>query len=140
MSKFVADVKAFSDLSEKRISAVFKQSAQELFSMAQTPKGEGGNMPVDTGFLRNSLQMDINGMPVSEGSQSYTLAILNADFGDVITGTYQAAYALRMEQGFVGRDSLGRSYNQTGNFFVKKAAMQWQQIVRKNVNKARALK
>ncbi|RDC66550.1 hypothetical protein HME9302_00001 [Alteripontixanthobacter maritimus] len=34
---------------------VAKQSIQDVVKQAQTPVGKGGDMPVDKGFLRNSL-------------------------------------------------------------------------------------
>ncbi len=42
---------------------------------------------------------------------------------------YQAGYARRQNYGFVGADSLGRDYNQSGSYFVEGAIANWQQIV-----------
>jgi hypothetical protein len=42
----------------------------------------------------------------------------------------QAIYAPRQNYGFVGTDSLGRTYNQSGAFFVEGAGAKWEQFVK----------
>jgi len=42
---------------------------------------------------------------------------------------YQAIYARRQNYGFVGEDSLGRTYNQEGAHFVEAAVAVWPTIV-----------
>ena len=49
--------------------------------------------------------------------------------GLVFWMTNNAAYARRIEYGFVGEDSLGREYNQKGRFFVRKNIKRAKQIV-----------
>lgn len=49
--------------------------------------------------------------------------------GQVVYLGFQAAYARRLNHGFVGEDELGRSYNQAGYHFVEGVAQQWQRIV-----------
>ena len=44
---------------------------------------------------------------------------------------YTANYARRTNFGFVGADSLGRVYNQAGNYFVEGAIAEWGNIVAK---------
>lgn len=73
--------------------------------------------------------------PVVEGDKSFTdsgveMVIQGAEIGDTIYLGFQAAYALRMEYGFVGQDSLGRNYNQRGFGFVEKTGERWPQIVK----------
>lgn len=63
--------------------------------------------PVDTTNLRNSIRLDVS----------------NIDdlYAEVLT---TEEYARRQELGFTGTDSLGRSYDQEGHFYMTKAAAQ----------------
>lgn len=136
---FSAQVDAWVKQVKTREVAVFKESAQRVISEMQTPEGAGGRMPVDTGFLRASIQATL-GAPAtgflsplvdapSPDAGQVALVIAGAELGDTIFATYGAEYARRQEYGFVGEDSLGRSYNQAGKGFVRSAAQKWPQIV-----------
>jgi len=130
MSTFTAQIKAFTTKANEKLEAVIKQSAQEVFSTAQTPKAMGGRMPVDTGFLRNSLIASLNGATVGGGSDAYTLAIAGSEAGDTIFAGWTANYARFMEYG---------TSRTTGNFYMLGAAQQWQQIVSRNAELVRNL-
>jgi hypothetical protein len=130
MSTFTAQIKAFADKSREKIEAVVKQSAQEVFSIAQTPKAQGGRMPVDTGFLRNSLVAELNGATVGGGADSYVLAVGAMDLGDTIFAGWTADYARHMEYG---------TSKTPGNFYMLSAAQQWQAIVARNAEIVRNL-
>jgi hypothetical protein len=130
MSSFSAQVSAWVAKSERRIEAVFKESAQEVFSIAQTPVARGGNMPVDTGFLRNSLVSGLNGSTSLSGPDAYTLAIAQAKLGDSVFGGWTANYARYVEYGAGGR---------TPRRFAGSAAEQWQRIVARNSARLRAM-
>jgi len=112
-----------------RIEAVFKQSAQEVFLIAQTPVGAGGNMPVDTGFLRASLQTGLNGASGVKGVEGYVFVIAGAKLGDTIFGGWTADYAVHVHYGTHGR---------AGRLWVDLAAQQWQDIVTKFGREAEA--
>lgn len=130
MGTFTAQIKAFADRANEKLEAVVKQSAQEVFSIAQTPKAQGGRMPVDTGFLRNSLVAQLNGSTVGGGADAYVLAVAGADLGDVIFAGWTAKYARFMEYG---------TSRTTGNFYMLGAAQQWQAIVARNAELVRNL-
>lgn len=138
MASFSAQVDAFVAQTEQRTTAVFKASAQDVIADAQTPKGKGGRMPVVTSFLRNSHVSGLNGSTSLSGSDSYVLTIAQAKLGDAITGGWTAAYAMRIEFGYTGTDSLGRSFNQAPQFFLRGAAQKWQQFVNANAAKLKA--
>lgn len=138
VSKFAAQIDTWANQTSRDLELIFKESAQELFSKAQTPVAQGGNMPVDTGFLRNSFVAGLNGSTSLTGPDAYVAAIAGAKLGDVVFGGWTAKYAARIEFGFSGQDSLGRTYNQDGRGFARKAAMEWQQIVQRNAAKVRA--
>lgn len=135
---FAAQVDAWVAKTKERTEAVFKESAQRVLAEAQKPVGAGGNMPVDTGFLRASLQATINA-PVAavtfrtEGQQydaaSVALVIAGAQLGDTIYGVYTANYARYVEYGSRGRAGRG---------FVRLAAQQWPQIVSQVVAEAKS--
>lgn len=124
-TNFSADVDDWIRKSKRRIDAVVKYSAKDVFGLAQKPVADGGNMPVDTGFLRASLLMTLNGgTALSPGPLAYELAVNQMEVGDVLKGTWTANYARHVEYGAQGR---------AGRRFVGLAAAQWQAIVRRNV-------
>jgi hypothetical protein len=77
--------------------------------------------PVDTGYLRNSYFAAVNQLPTGQGG-SGTVAInavvAGLQLGDIYYLGNVAAYARRVEYGFVGLDSLGRRYAQKGRFWM----------------------
>jgi hypothetical protein len=129
---FSAQVDAWVQQTEQRMDAVFKESTQRVFEEVLVPVGAGGNMPVDTGFLRASFQATLNAPTTTptfrpENPGTYTpdvaqvaLVINGATRGDTIYGVFTANYAVDQEYGSRGRDGRG---------FVRLAAQRWQQIV-----------
>ena len=98
-------------------------------------------MPVDTNFLRASVQAGIGQVnftarekPAGVGRFSYdagqvSLVIANSDIGDTITVMWTANYARHVEYGARGRP---------GRRFVGLAAQQWPQIVEQVAREAQA--
>ncbi|TWB61693.1 hypothetical protein FBZ98_1011038 [Rhizobium sp. ERR 922] len=132
---FAAQVSAWASAEMERAEAVYQTAAQTVANEVRTPVAAGGRMPVKTGNLRRSLMASTSAMPtIIEGKQEFTdnpveLVIAGAQLGGTIYLGFQAAYAARMNYGFVGQDSLGRSYNQAGFGFVDAVAQRWPQIV-----------
>ena len=131
---FAAQVSAWASAEMERAEAVFQTAAQTVANEVRTPVAAGGRMPVKTGNLRRSLMASTSSMPtIVEGKQEFSespveLVIAGAELGGTIYLGFQAAYAARMNYGFVGQDSLGRSYNQAGFGFVDAVAQRWPQI------------
>lgn len=125
---FADQVKAFTDKAKARQAAIFKGSAERVLQRAGIPKAQGGRMPVDTGFLRNSARASLEGVPTS-ASGDPPLVFATMKLGQTVTVGWTAAYALRMEHGFVGEDSLGRKYAQAGNGFLRAEVQNWAFIV-----------
>lgn len=142
---FTADVDAWVRKSKKRMLIVIQQSAQDVIALAQKPIGAGGNMPVDTGFLRASLTTTLNSpasgykakarfepnaysAEVSGAEAQYTLTINRMKLGDTIYAVYLANYAWFQEYG---------TKFMAGKGFVRLAAQQWPRIVANNVRLAR---
>lgn len=110
--------------------AIFKQSVQEVLHTANLPKAQGGNMPVDTGYLRNSLTANLNSPAAGtsrEGTnadEDVALVIAGATVNDVIWAGWTANYA---------------KYQEYKNGFREGAAMQWRKIVNANVQRLKKM-
>lgn len=122
---FSAQVDDWTRKSKARMTAVFRESTQRLSEEANLAKGEGGRLPVDTGFLRASFSVSLSGLPfgVSQGDRSATytfddsavdLVIASAQIGDTIFGGWVANYANVQEE---------------QNAFLRGAVQNWQGIV-----------
>lgn len=125
---FGQQVRDFAEKAKRRQEEIFRRSAQALMDEASTPKAAGGRMPVDTGNLRASAVASTSGIPGS-GDPAYSLVFSNMKVGQAVWAGWWAAYALRMEHGFAGKDSLGREYSQQGNGFARAAQQRWDFIV-----------
>jgi hypothetical protein len=127
---FSGQVSAWVAKSKARVEAVYKESAQRVIAEMQRPVGVGGNMPVDTGFLRASLMAELGtpnfGLRDNPGGKAVydagqvSLIIASAKITDPITAVYTANYAK-----FVNDGARGRAPRQ----FVGLAAQQWPRIV-----------
>lgn len=138
--KFTAAIQDFADLVEAQIKAVIVDSVQDVLEAAQTPqvgitKGatsfEIGKIPVAESDLIESLELGFNGAYQPTGG-AVTLSVAGFELGDTINARWTTAYALRMELGFSGTDSLGRTYNQAGRHFVGANAKRWPEFVKAN--------
>ena len=133
-----ANLDQWAKQTQERMNAVVRGSTQEVAKRAQTPRAKGGRMPVDTGMLRNSFQSSLNGSTSLTGGDSYVMVAASMEAGDVAEFGWTAAYARRINYGFAGTDSKGRTYNQQGAHFLEGATMQWPAIVAAEVAKAKA--
>lgn len=127
-SKFGSQVRAFTEKAKAMQRAIFRESSTKLMEEAGTPEGQGGKMPVDTGFLRSSAAASVEGMP-SDSAQAPEVVFTTMELGQTVWAGWTAKYAMRMEHGFQGEDSLGRTYAQAGKGFARAAAQRWDFIV-----------
>lgn len=109
----------WADKIKGRIDDVVRETAQRTVSIAQTTVSEGGRMPVQTGFLRNSITAG-----GQSGQLGYVLAIQSFRVGTTLEVRWGAEYALAVEHGSNGRP---------GRLFMNSAADQWQQTFREVV-------
>lgn len=127
--RFVADLAEWANDVNVSMDALARQSIQSLVENVKY------DTPFETGNLLGQWQPSINSAPPSgqlppgASESAISLAISQLKAGDIYYQANNAAYALRMEYGFVGKDSLGRAYNQQGRFFVQGAIARWPQIV-----------
>lgn len=134
---FAAQISDWAQQTEGAFEAIFHASAQAVFNEVRTPVAAGGRMPVKTGNLRRSFLASTAAMPsIKEGAETFSdlgsaseLVIAGAALGSTVFIGAQAAYAARLNYGFVGEDSLGRTYNQTGYGFIEAVSQRWPQIV-----------
>ena len=123
-SKFIADVERFGKLTADKMLRVAKQSADDVVRLAQTPVAKGGDLPVDTGVLRNSLVTEVNRREVAAGADSFVLGIAQLKLGDVFSVAWTADYAIPRHY-MVG-------VGQGGGLWRDKAAARWSTIVDRN--------
>ncbi|CAN7168973.1 hypothetical protein [Brevundimonas sp. LjRoot202] len=126
---------------KERRDAVHKESAQRVVEIMQTPRGAGGHMRVDTGFLRASLiattgqslpaTTDKPDVPTafSYDAGQINLTIAGAEISQPLTFVYTASYARPREYG---------AHGQPGDRFVALAAQRWPQVVTQVCEEAKA--
>ncbi len=134
---------------KERMLAVRNDAVQSVIEVMTRPVARGGNMPVRDGFLRASGRLVIGDVPPlktkrapgAEGPVNFdlgniALVLEGATIDDDLLFAFTAVYARRKNYGFVGQDSLGRTYNEKGRQFVGLAVQQWPQIVARSATKA----
>lgn len=134
---FAAQVADFKGKTLAKMRYVATQAIQDVVETAQTPavaitRGGTrieGRIPVDTSALINSLTSGKGSSGGAKGSASYIAVIAGMQIGDRLTFAWASEYAMRIELGFTGTDSLGRTYNQPGWHFVGKAAARFSEFV-----------
>ena len=121
---FAAQIADWADRTEDKMKRVAQASIQEVMTIAQTTVAQGGNMPVDLGFLRNSLVSSLDGAEVARGEDSYTMAIAGMQIGQPMRFAWTAEYAVPRHY------AVG--VGQGGGLWRDLAAQQWQAIVDRN--------
>jgi len=122
---------------QKRTLTLLPAACIEALANAMATRvGVGGYTPVDTGNLSRSVT--ISPSPImrdgpgynSPTRQNYGTASKAAMKRDATAWVaYRAIYAHRLNYGFVGTDSLGRAYNQSGRGFLEANRAKWPTIV-----------
>jgi len=126
------DPTAWAGNTEALLTALLRNSVQALAEVASTTIPNGGRVPVKTGNLARSVVVDNKPPQIIEGlaKGDYSLGIANIRPGEPIYIGWQAAYARRQNYGFIGEDSLGRTYNQAGFGFAEATAAKWPAILK----------
>ncbi|USA40217.1 HK97 gp10 family phage protein [Pelagerythrobacter marinus] len=126
------DPSRWAENKDKLLTALLRNSVQELAKEASSTIPNGGRVPVKTGNLARSVVVDNEPPRIIEGlaTGDYSLGIAGIKPGQPIYIGWQAAYARRQNYGFVGTDSLGRTYNQAGYGFAEATAAKWDGIVK----------
>lgn len=141
MTSFAAQVDSWVNKTKERQRAVYRRSVELLAEEMTTTRPQGGRVPFLTGNLARSLLASTAAMPkMAEGPYSGSnvgLVTAKLEMDQSVWLGYQAAYARRRNYGFVGADSLGRNYNESGAYFVEGAIANWQQIVNKAISEVK---
>lgn len=144
---FLAAVNKWTKETESRSEAAFQNGLLDFYDALSAAT------PVDTGNLRNSLIASVNGSGTMStvtgpgltssdstyrsGASQSIAAIMSAKIGDRVSFRYHATYAMRVNYGFHGIDSLGRYYNQPGRFWIQAVGSQYRSIMRRAATRLR---
>jgi hypothetical protein len=120
------DIRRFVNAAKGKLAEAALETVQDIAEQVVV------RSPFKTGFLMSSWYAQINtkaGAPfagAATGDRSGSVALnritatlLDYSLGDVIYIQNGTAYAARLEFGFVGEDSAGRSYNQAPRAWVR---------------------
>ena len=127
MTSFQQQVANYTKKYEKQLRATAREAVQETVAIAQTPRGAGGRMRVDTGFLRASIVAGLGRMPSGP-----TQAIEDAAYN--YTGTAVAAALLRWDPNtgqtfFAGWSANYARPREFRDGFLRGATEQWPKTV-----------
>lgn len=134
MGAFSDNLTKWAQETEARMTAVYRLSVELLAEEMSTTRAGGGKVPIQTGNLARSVLASTDGMPkttetIPAGS---TVGVVTSmlKLNQPVWLGYQAAYARRVNYGFVGADKLGRVYNQSGAHFLEYSIAMWPTIVK----------
>ena len=135
---FSAAMTEWNEKAKRNLMLVMRQATQYMVRDLLQDVGKGaGQTPILTGNLRRSLLASTSAMPSVrkdadfKASNNAQIALTIAQWvkGEPLYLGFQAAYAMRLNYGFVGVDKLGRSYNQAGRYFVESKVKKWPEYV-----------
>ena len=140
---FAASIRDFADRTKEAMDDVLRSSVEDVMGVASASQesyktrsgpAQQGLVPADTDHLRSTIAADLNGSGefAIDAETDYALTIAGMGAGDYLHIAWTAAYARRINSGFTGTDSAGRTYNQPGVHFVERAADNWSEIVAQN--------
>lgn len=134
------DPTKWAENTSKLLTALLRNSVQALAVEASKTIPEGGRLPVKTGNLGRSVVVDDKPPVQGQPGQQYTeqdlaLGVSKLDPGKGAYVGWQADYSHRQNYGYVGQDSLGRTYNQSGFGFAEATAAKWSGIVAAEASK-----
>lgn len=129
---FIAQINAFLDKAQARQDAIVRAVAEDCLARVKELT------PVKTGYLRANWAITLGNDPApiegprNDGSLS---AIAQIHAGVSFTVTNATVYARRIEEGFVGEDSLGRHYDQKGAHMLQQTITELPQIIARAVER-----
>jgi len=136
---FTAPIDDWVKATKKRLFAVRNMSIEKVINAAQLPVGKGGRMRVDTGFLRASGQMSLNGLPSGPVRGDDAATKFQYDDGARVTPV-----ALVLARASLGTDIY---WGWTANYarareskdgFLRLSVQRWDQFVEESTKQARA--
>jgi len=136
MADFGQQVAAHAERYKKRMRAVAKESVQQTVAIAQQPRGEGGRMRVDTGFLRASIAGNVGSMPSGESENP------GGAFNYEGTATSVALLKWNPELGetlYIGWVANYSKYRESQDGFLRGSVELWPRTVNEVAQKVKAL-
>jgi len=141
MASFSKQVADANKRNLERIAAARRRAVTLLADEMTRTKPQGGRVPFLTGTLARSLVASVSGMPktsaVPTPAAPVGLTVIGLPANQPVWLGYTVRYARRRNYGFIGADSLGRVYNEAGDYFVEGAMAEWPRIVRQAVQEVR---
>lgn len=134
---FKAQVDRWIAETEKRLVAVSRSAIGDLINEAQTPVAKGGNMPVDTGFLRASGLSNINSLPAGPSQKQSTTPLSYPSPDDYTTQGKVAVDLARLtlnDKFYFGWTAEYANALEVGYGFVASSVQNWQDHVTKRAN------
>lgn len=129
---FSASVRAWSEKAKRNTKFIVMEASEGVYN-AMTERQSSikesgtfvvGKVPVDTGFLVGSAQIEVNGSVTGRGGNNappdFMGAIAGFEIGEPIQAAFTAEYAAAMNYG---------TANMPGRFFVNQAIAQWPAFV-----------
>lgn len=139
---FAAQVDAWCNASEQRLTAVFRQSAQDVSSIAQGYLS-GGLVKVQTGFLRASVRASKDDMPqINSGAKPAEGQSYSDNFGQIVAVIASAQIGETINVGWTASHAAYVHYGTTKmppRPWVALSAEQWPTVVAKNIERAKSL-
>lgn len=126
---FSASVNGWSEKAKRNSRLIVMEASEAVYSaMTERQAGVGetggsfvtGKVPVDTGFLANSVHVEISGALVGQGTPDFMGVISGMKIGDSIEAAFTAEYAAAVNYG---------TAHMAGRFFVNQAVAQWPAFV-----------
>lgn len=127
---FLLNVQAWCKKAEMLTEQAVQEGAMDIVRelVRRTPRGTEASgtssMGLGHGWLQGSWYARVGGTPGGPVSRANPIprlfkVIRTLRIGENLRIGNTAPYARRLEFGFVGEDSWGRTYNQTGRYFVR---------------------
>lgn len=145
MGKFTATIDEFIAKSQKRLIAVQRESTKRVINIAQLSDDKGGRMRVDTGFLRASGQLSLNGMPTGpirpadDAISNDPRYVRDKDFASATSPIALTLAGSTLNNTlYFGWTAEYAKYREWHDGFLKMAVQQWPQIVNEVVKEVRA--
>lgn len=126
--QFALDVRQWVSKAKGNVDAAYQATA--LLALARVKQ----LTPVRTGFLRASWTIvSSDSGKITGGEEGAFAVVANLKAGDEIAIVNPAPYAMRINFGFVGKDSLGRNYNEKGRYMVEQTLSEMPEIAEQAV-------
>ena len=135
-SDFGGDVQRFGLRYQRRLRAVARESIQDVIEIAQIPKGDGGNMPIVTGFLRASIQAALHTMPAGETQGEKDKKYTRQIGGEPVAVALLRYDPTTSDRFFVGWTAAYARHMDAKNNYLTGAVELWDQIVARAAKKA----